>query len=232
MRSLVQDWLTARSFLRWIVRPVFAFTLVWVPTDLNLHAQCPDTGETKVIKPAQGTGYRFYKFVGDSSFVYFLDGKKFSLNEKDDPGKTFLFIDDFAYEPIMVTRDDLAKYVKSASAIDILRAQAKHAQDRMKSAVPSVVITDYGSSTRKNADGTDDRPFYLWKKENPFRSEDARQYLVSTVVKGGVAVLSFMPLKASVSEDDVLLQIRKYTSSFDLLSKDRCAKVLSQPTAP
>jgi hypothetical protein len=36
--------------------------------------------------------------MGDSSFRYFLDGKTFSFNEKDDPGKTFIFIDDIAYE--------------------------------------------------------------------------------------------------------------------------------------
>ena len=199
---------------------------------VNLLAQCPDTGETKIIKPAQGAGYRFYKFIGDSSYVYFLDGKKFSFNDKDDPGKTFMFIDDFAYEPILVERADLEKYVKSSKEIDVLRAQAKHAQEYMKGAVPSVVIKDYGSSARKNPDGSDGRLFYLWKKENPPGSQDARQYLVSTLVKGGVVVLSFMPLKQSVSEDDVFLQIQKYTSNFDMLSSERCAKVLSMPTPP
>jgi hypothetical protein len=200
--------------------------------NLNLDAQCPDTGQTKVIKPAKGTGYRFYKFMGDSSYVYFLDGNKFSFNEKDDPGKTFIFIDDFAYEPILVETADFGKYVKSSKPLDILRAQAKHAQDYMKGAVPSIVIKDYGSSVRKNPDGSDDRLFYLWKKENPPGKETAPQYLVSTLIKSGVVVLSFMPLKASVSEDDVFLQIQKYTSSFDVLSSDRCAKMLSMPIAP
>jgi hypothetical protein len=198
----------------------------------NLCAQCPDTGQTKVIKPRQGSGYYFYRFLGDSSFVYFLDGKTFSFNEKDDPGKTLIFIDDFAYEPILVERAQLAKYVQSSKPEDILRAQAKHEQEHFKAVDPLMVITDYGPSARKNPDGSDDRLFYLWKKENPSGSKAATQYMVSTLIKSGVAVLSFMPLKASVSEDDVFLQIMKYTSHFDLVSSDRCAEVLSAPTAP
>lgn len=234
MRSVNQnsDRLAAKCSPLSAWRISFLFSSAFFLGTVNLYAQCPDTGQTKVIKPAQGTGYRFYKFIGDSSFVYFLEGNKFSFNDKDDPGKAFIFIDDFAYEPILVERVDFEKYVKSSKPIDILRAQAKHAQEYMKSAVPSIVITDYGPSARKNPDGSDDRLFYLWKKESPPGKEDARQYLVSTLVKGGVVVLSFIPLKASVSEENVFLQIQKYTSSFDLLSSDRCAKVLAIPIAP
>jgi len=197
-----------------------------------LHSQCPDTGQTKVIKPNQGTGYYFYRFLGDSAFRYFLDGKKFSFRDKADPGRTFIFIDDAAYESILVERADLAEYVKGSNTIDVLRAQAKHEQDYFKRAVPSMVITDYGPASRKNPDGSEDRVFYLWKKENPSGEEAATQYLCSTLITDGVVVLSLMPLKASVSEDDVFLQIQKYTSSFDLLSSDQCAQVLSMPSAP
>jgi hypothetical protein len=161
-----------------------------------------------------------------------LDGKTFSFNDKDDPGKTFIFIDDFAYESILVERPDLAKYVKSSKTIDVLRAQAKYEQDYFKKADPSMVITDYGPASRKNPDGSDDRLFYLWKKENPPGNKAATQYLVSTLIKDGVVVLSLMPTKTSVSEDDVFLQIQKYTSHFDLISSDQCSKVLSTPTAP
>ena len=183
MRRVIQnsDWPIAK--ISWLsgLRAFFLFSAALLPGAVNLRAQCPDTGQTKVIKPAQGTGYRFYKFIGDSSYVYFLDGKKFSFNDKDDPGKTFIFIDDFAYEPVLVETTDFGKYVKSSKPLDILRAQAKHAQDYMKSAVPSIVITDYGPSARKNPDGSDDRLFYLWKKESPPGSKDARQYLVSYI---------------------------------------------------
>ncbi len=199
---------------------------------VSLNGQCPNTGETKVIRPAQGTGYRFYKFIGDSSFVYFLDGKTFSFNDKDDRGKTIAFIDNFAYESTFVENADLSKYSKSSEPMDILRAQAKQQQDYFKKLVPSMKITDYGPSARKNPDGSDDRLFYLWKKESPPGSEAATQYLVSTPVKDGVIVLSVMLLNASTPEDEVFLQIQKYTSKFDLLSGDRCAKVLSMPIAP
>ena len=78
-----------------------------------LHSQCPNNGQTKVIKPDQSTGYYFYKFRGDSSFRYFLDGKTFSFNDKDDPGKTIIFIDNMAYESIVKDKDwdEIAKWL-------------------------------------------------------------------------------------------------------------------------
>lgn len=199
---------------------------------IELDAQCPNTGETKVIKPRQGTGYYFYKFIGGASYVYFLDGKTFRFNDKDDPGKLLILIDDFAYEPILFNGADLAKYVHSKAESEILRDQAKHEQEYFKKTVPSMAITDYGPSARKNADGSDGRLFYLWKKENSPGDKETRQYLVSTVVNGQVVVLSFMPLKTSVSEDEVFQQIQTYTSRFDVVAADRCALVLSAPTAP
>jgi len=234
MGSAVQnaDRLIAKGALPSAWRIFSLFSSVLFLGTVFLHSQCPDTGQTKVLKPDQGTGYDFYRLMGDSSFRYFLDGKTFSFNDKDDPGRTFVFIDDIAYESILVERADLAEYVKSSETIEILRAQAKHEQDYFKRADPSMVITDYGPASRKTPAGSEDRLFYLWKKENPPGKKAATQYMCSTLIKDGVVVLSLMPVKASVSEDDVFLQIHKYTSSFDLLSGDQCAQVLSMPTAP
>jgi hypothetical protein len=197
-----------------------------------LHSQCPNTGETKVFKAKSGTGYIFYRLMGDSSFQYFLDGNTFSFNDKDDPGRTFVFIDDIAYESFWLGNADLAEFVKSSKPVDILRAQAKHEQDYFKKADPSMVITDYGPSFRKNPDGSDDRLFYLWKKENSPGKQAATQFMCSTLIKNGVVVLSLMPTKASVSENDLFLQIQKYTSRFDLLSSEQCGKALSVPNTP
>ena len=193
----------------------------------NLFAQCPNNGQTKVFNSAHGEGFYFYKFVGDSSFRFFLSGKSFSFNDKGDPGKTFIFIDDLAYEPISFNKEELKKYSDSSKPADVLRAQAKHAQDYFKSVVSSMVITDYGPSVQKNLDGSDGRLFYLWKKENAPGDKSTAQYLVSTMVGEQVAVLSFMAVKAPISEDDMLLRIQTYTSHFALLSGDQCSKALA-----
>jgi hypothetical protein len=234
MGSVAQnaDRLTAKGSLPSAWRIFSLLSSVLLLGTVYLHAQCPDNGQTKVIKPDQGTGYDFYRFIGDSSYRYFLDGKTFSFNDKDDPGRTIVFIDDMAYESILVQRVDLAEYVKSSKTIDILRAQAKHQQDYFKRGDPSMAITDYGPSSRKNPDGSEDRLFYLWKKENPPEKEAATQYLLSTLVKDGVVVLSLMPVKASVSDDDLWLQIQKYTSHFDSLTSGQCKQVLSMPSSP
>ena len=199
-----------------------------------VHSQCPDNGQTKVRKPNKGNGYYFYMFMGDSSFRYFLDGKTFSFNDKDDPGKTIIFIDNMAYESIVKNkdRDDIKKHIKGSKARDILLAEAKQQQDYVKSIVPSIVITDFGISSGNDPDGSEGRAFYLWKKENPPGKEAATQYFCSTVVKDGVVVLSIMLIKPSVSEDDVFRQLREYTSHFDTLSGDKCAQVLATPSAP
>jgi hypothetical protein len=231
MTNAVQldERLNARNLRFSAGRIFFLLTVVLIFDRSGVRAQCPATGETKVMKPSQGTGYYFYKFLGDSSFRYFLDGSTFSFNEKDDPRKTLIFIDKFAYESILIEKNDLAKYVTSSKPEDILRAQAQHQQTYFKSIVPQMVITDYGPSARKNPDGSDDRLFYLWKKENPKGSTDATQYLVSTLVPDGVVVLSLMPSKGPVSEDEFFAQIQKYTSHFDLVSSELCARVVSAP---
>jgi hypothetical protein len=216
----------------WRMVLLVSFMLMLGPA--YLHSQCPDNGQTKVIKPDKGTGYYFYMFLGDSSFRYFLDGKTFSFNDKDDPGKTIIFIDNMAYESIVKDkdRDDIKKYIKGSKAEDLLLAEAKQQQDHVKSIVPSVVITDFGISSGNDPDGSEGRAFYLWKKENPPGKEAATQYFCSTVVKNGVVVLSIMLIKPSVSEDDVFRQLREYTSHFDLLSSEKCKQVLSMPSAP
>ena len=195
-----------------------------------MRSQCPDTGETKVIKPNKGSGYYFYNFRGESSFRYFLDGNNFSLDNKNDPGKTFIFIDDMAYEPLLVYSAALKEYVDSSKDEDVLRAQAKHQQEYFKKVVPSTLITDYGPSFRKNPDGSDDRLFYLWKKENPPGQKDATQFLVSTSIKDGVFVMSFMATKEPISEDDMFRRLQSYTSHFDVLSNSQCAQVLAMPS--
>ena len=233
MRSVVQDAnrLMAATASASTYRMVFLVSFVLMLSPVCLHSQCPDNGQTKVIKPNKGTGYYFYVFMGDSSFRYFLDGKTFSFNDKDDPDKTVIFIDDMAYESIVKDKD--RGDIKGSKAEDILLAEAKQHQEHFKSLVPSIVITDLGISPgEKNPDGSEGRAFYLWKKEDPTVKEGATQYLCSTVVKNGVVVLSIMLIKPSVSEDDVFRQLRAYTSHFDTLSGEKCAQVLGAPSAP
>lgn len=216
-------------------RVVFLVSFMLMLGPVYLHSQCPDNGQTKVIKPNKGTGYYFYMFMGDSSFRYFLDGKTFSFNDKDDPGKTIIFIDDMAYESIVKDKDwdEIKKYLKGSKDEDILRAEAKQHQEHFKSLAPSIVITDFGIAPgEQNPDGSEGRAFYLWKKEDPKVKDGATQYLCSTVVKNGIVVLSIMLIKPTVKEEDVFRQLREYTSHFATLSGEKCAQVLAMPTAP
>ncbi len=225
------DQLTAKHLLHPVPQILFVLFSALLIGAVSVNAQCPNSGETKVIKPDRGTGYYFYRFLGDSSFVYFLDGETFSYNDKDDPGRTFIFVGNIAYELTLVDRADLAKYVTSSKPEDILRAQAKDEQDYFKKIDPKIVITDYGPAYRQNPDGGDDRLFYLWKKENTRGKQAATQFMCSTPIKDGVVMLSLFSTKPSISEDDLFHAIQAYTSRFDLLSSEQCAKALSAPVA-
>jgi hypothetical protein len=227
----IKGGVITRRWLDSTRRIAILLSLALFLSTVNLYSQCPNDDQTKVIKPNSGTGYYFYRFLGESSFRYFIDGKEFSFNDKDHPFRTFVFVDDVGYESVLVERAELAKYVKSSKETDILRAQAKHMQDHFKKSLPTLVVTDYGPSPRKNPDGSVERLFYLWKKENAPGDHSATQFLLSTIVKGGVVVLSIMPLKTTVSEDDLWKQIWSYTSHFNLLSADQCKQVLSMPPA-
>ncbi|HUB52863.1 MAG TPA: hypothetical protein VL986_11970 [Terracidiphilus sp.] len=233
MKGVVENagWLAGDDSLPSVGRIFFLISLTLVLGAVSLRAQCPDNGQTKVFNSKQGTGYYFYKFLGDSSFRYFLGGKTFSYNDKDDPGRTISFIDDMAYELIVEDRADFAKYIQGSKAIDILRAQAKYEQDHYKKLDPSLVITDFGPPSNAD-DGSNDRPFYLWKKESPPGKEAATQYLVSTLIKDRVVLLSIMLLKPSVTQDDVFRQLETYTGHFDLISGEQCASALSKQSNP
>ena len=151
-------------------RMVFLLSFLLMLGPACLHSQCPDNGQTKVIKPNEGTGYYFNVFMGESSFRYFLDGKTFSFNDKDDPGKTIIFIDDMAYESIVKDKDwdEIKKYLKGSKDEDILRAEAKQHQEYFKSLAPSIVITDFGIAPgEKNPDGSEGRAFYTLEKGRP-----------------------------------------------------------------
>lgn len=207
--------------------PSFLWIIVLVANSGILRSQCPNTGESKVFESNNGTGYYFYKFQGDGSFRFFLEGKTFSLNTKDNPGKAYIFIDDMAYEPLLIEKTQLLEYTKSSATLDILQAQAKYEQAYFKKIDPSMVIQDYGPTTTKNPDGSDNRMFYLWKKQSAPGKTPATQYLVSTVVKDGLFVMSFMPVSGKASEDDMIHRILNYASHFGTVSSDQCAQVLA-----
>jgi hypothetical protein len=233
MRNVAQnaDRLTAKSSLPSAWRMFFLFSYALFLGTVRLHAQCPDNGQTRVFNSKQDAGYYFYKFLGDSSFRFFLGGKTFSYNDKDDPGRTFAFIDDMAYELIIEERADFAKYIKGSKLQDILLAQARYEQDHYKQMDPSMVITDYGPPSNAN-DGGNDRPFYLWKKESPPGKEAATQYLVSTLIKDKVILLSIILSKPTVTENDVFRQLETYTGHFDLISGEQCASALAMQSNP
>lgn len=195
----------------------------------SAFSQCPDTGETKVIKPHEGTGYHFYRLIGSKSFHYFLDGGKFSMADKSESGRNYFFIDQMAFEVVLADKADFKKFIQKESPEGLLVAQAKYEQEYFKKRMASVHITDLGSQWRVKKDGSPDRVFHLWKKQNSVNDPEGLQYLLSTPLDGDVVVvLSIVPLQGT-TESAVFGQVSKYTSHFELMSSDQCKQLLTSP---
>jgi hypothetical protein len=191
--------------------------------------QCPDTGQTKVFKPNSGTGYYFYHFIGQKSFVYFLDGKKFSLADKNESGRDYFFIDNMAFEVVLENKSNFKNLIKATGPQGLLEAQAQFEQNYYRKLLPSVSVTDFGPSWRVDKSGKPDRLFYLWKKQNSGKDQNGLQYLLSTPLDDDVVVLLSVLILKNMTESEVFDQIEQYTGHFDLLSSDECKEVLATP---
>jgi hypothetical protein len=191
--------------------------------------QCPDTGETRVIKPNEGTGYYFYHFNGSKSFRYYLDGKKFNLADKTESGRNFFFIDNMGFEVTLVNRSEFKELIKSSGIQGLLAAQAKYEQDNMRKLLPSIFITDLGFQWRMDQKGKRDRLFHLWKKQKSDKDSTGLQYLLTTPLDDNTVVILSMLILNDIAESEVFEQVGKYTSHFDLLSRDQCKVVLGMP---
>jgi hypothetical protein len=121
-------------------------------------SQGPDTGETKGIKPNEGTGYCFYRLIGIHSFQCFLDGKDCSFNSNDDD-RTFTFIDKMAFEVILINKASFKGYIKKNTKLGILQAQAKYEQACFKKLIKKIRITSLGEYWRPDAKGNPERLF-------------------------------------------------------------------------
>jgi hypothetical protein len=208
---------------------LWSMILLLICASVTLASQCPDTGETKVIKPNEGTGYYFYRLIGIHSFQYFLDGKEFSFNSKDDPERTYTFIDKMAFEVVLVNKASFGKFIKKDTHQGILEAQAKYEQAYFKKIFKKVRITSLGEYWRPDAKGNPERLFLFWKKDSPSKSGTATQYLLSTMLDDDVVVvLSIIPLAGS-TEADVFEQAKNYTGHFDLLTAEQYSRLPSAP---
>jgi hypothetical protein len=207
-------------------KPIIAAVLgLFISTSLayaNPLDQCPDTGETKVIKPHTGSGYWFYRLIGNHSFKYFLDGSSFNMNDRDSPGKTYFFIDKLGFEVMLIHRDSFMDSKLAPSPKDVLLAQAKYEQAYFKENMPEVQITNIGFKYSKDTLSKPSKPFYLWKQFKSKNGPNSSQFLLSTMLDNFVVVvLSILPLKGS-TEIDALHQVDTFVNHFDHLSSNEC----------
>ncbi len=212
-----------RRFNQW------SLTFLFMCASVSLASQCPDTGETKVVKPFKGSGFYFYRLIGIHSFQYFLDGKEFSSNSKDNSDHTYTFIDKMAFEVVLVNKAAFKKYIKKDTPQGILEAHAKYGQAYFKEILKKTKITNLGHYWRPDKKGNPERLFLFWKKDSPSKSGVATQYLLSTMLDNDVVVaLSIIPL-IGCTEADVFQQAKNYTGHFDLLTAEQCSHL---PQAP
>ena len=192
-------------------------------------AQCPNTGETKVIKPNVGAGYNFYYLIGAKSFQYYLDGKNFSMLETNDPSRHFFRVDKLGFEVMLAPKSDFKKFIKKLTLRSLLEAQAQYEQDYFKELSPNIVITDLGIKQQIDTNGAPGRFFLLWKKQNAVSDANGVQYLLSTPLDNNTVVVLSALILEGATESDVFAQLKTYTSRFNHVSSEQCQQLSSKP---
>lgn len=115
------------------------------------------------------------------------------------------------------------KSVKGAADLEILKKhQAYEFESMQKTPTPLKQFIELGPREKDAANGQPSFTFYLWEAADPRDSQGARQYFLSTVTGGEVALLSAI-VPNQVKEEEAMQAFNSYASSFQhVLRKEQC----------
>ena len=182
---------------------------------------CGKSGMT-VLRANDGSGYFFYIYRDGPDFAFELPGEKISFPEGTSGPRRFL-IDGILFESLLVKPSTFMKSEKGVPDLDILKKhQAYEFEFMQKTSTPLKKLVELGPREKPAAYGQPSFTFYLWEAADPRDPKGARQYFLSTVSGGEVAVLSaIVPNEAK--EDEEMQAFNSYANSFQhILKKEQC----------
>lgn len=194
---------------------------------LTSASPCGKSGMT-VLRANDGSGFIFYVFRDGPDFAFELPGREISLPE-DLSGPRRFVIDGIHFESLLVKPSAFMKQEKGLADLDMLkRHQAYEFEYMQKTPTPLTQLIELGPREKPAANGQPSFTFYLWEAADPHDQNGARQYFLSTVSSGEVAVLSaIVPNQAK--EGEAMQAFNIYASSFQhVLKKEQCPEKASR----
>jgi len=174
---------------------------------------------------AVGISYIFFE-TGQIAFE--LPGKEISFPDGLSGPRRFL-IDGVLFESLLVKPSAFMKSEKGVADLEILKKhQAYEFEFMQKTPTPLRQLVELGPREKPAANGQPSFTFYLWEAADPRDPKGARQYFLSTVSGGEVAVLSaIVPNQAK--EAEAMRAINSYAISFQhVLKKEQCPEKASK----
>lgn len=192
-----------------------------------LASPCGTSGMS-VLRANDGSGYIFYVFREGPDFAFALPGEQIAfLNGVTGPRR--VNIDGMLFESLLVRISDFMKPEKGVSDLEILKKHRAYEFDYMqKTPTPLTKFIELGPREKPATNKQPSFTFYLWEAADPRDPSGPRQYFLSTVSGGEVAVLSaIVPNQAK--EEGAMQAFQSYASSFQhILKKEQCPEKASK----
>lgn len=182
---------------------------------------CGKDGMT-ALRANDGSVYIFYVFRDGPDFAFQLPGKEISFPGGLSGPRRFL-IDGILFESLLVKPSAFMKSEKGVADLEILKKHQAHAFEFMQTTpTPLRQLIELGPREKPAAGGQPSFTFYLWQAADPRDPRGARQYFLSTVSGGEVAVLSAV-VPSQAREGEAMRAFNSYASSFQhVLKKEQC----------
>ena len=188
---------------------------------------CGKSGMT-VLRANDGGGYIFYIYRDGPDFAFEIPGERISFPEGTS-GSRRVLIDGILFESLLVKPSAFMKSEKGVADLDILKKhQAYEFEFMQKTPTPLKKLVELGPREKPSAKGQPSFTFYLWEAADPRDPKGTRQYFLSTVSSGEVAVLSaIVPNEAK--EGEAMRAFNSYAISFQhILKKEQCPEKASK----
>lgn len=188
---------------------------------------CGKSGMT-VLRANAGSGYIFYIYRDGPDFAFELPGEEISFPNGTSGPRRF-FIDGILFESLLVKPADFMKSEKGVADLDILKKhQAFEFEFMQTTPTPLKKLVELGPQEKPAAYGQPSFTFYLWAAADLRDPKGARQYFLTTVSGGEVALLS--AIVANEAKEGAAMQaFKRYASSYQhILKKEQCLEKASK----
>ena len=182
---------------------------------------CGKSGMT-ALRADDGRGFIFFAYREGPDVYFAIEGKEISFPDGTKGPKRF-FVDDILFETIFVKLSDFMKPDKTLADLEVLKKHREYEFDYIVK-TPTVMrkLDELGPRVKNGSNGQPSFTFYLWAILDPKNETGARQYFLTTVSGGEVAVLTAI-VRDQSAEDGAMRAFESYASSFrHVLKKEDC----------